>query len=68
MMDKSTDKEGRDEAFRRLKNRLKFGTEGALFNLAIIGAGKFKKLEKLIQKVLMNMLQDLLQEQFKKLD
>ena len=40
MMDKSTDKEGRDEAFRRLKNRLKFGTEGALFNLGIIGAGK----------------------------
>jgi len=40
MMDKSTDKEGRDEAFRRLKNRLKFGTEGALFNLALIGAGK----------------------------
>ena len=40
MMDKSTDKEGRDEAFRRLKNRLKFGTEGALFNLALFGAGK----------------------------
>ena len=40
MMDRSTDKEGRDEAFRRLKNRLKFGTEGALFNLGIIGAGK----------------------------
>jgi len=40
MMDRSTDKEGRDEAFRRLKNRLKFGTEGALFNLALIGAGK----------------------------
>ena len=40
MMDKSTDKEGRDEAFRRLKNRLKFGTEGALFNLGIIGAGR----------------------------
>ena len=40
MMDKSTDKEGRDEAFRRLKNRLKFGTEGALFSLGIIGAGK----------------------------
>ena len=40
MMDKSTDKEGREEAFRRLKNRIKFGTEGALFNLGIIGAGK----------------------------
>ena len=40
MMDRSTDKEGRDEAFRRLKNRLKFGTEGALFNLALLGAGK----------------------------
>ena len=40
MMDRSVDKEGRDEAFRRLKNRLKFGTEGALFNLGIIGAGK----------------------------
>ena len=39
MMDRET-KEGRSEAFRRLKNRLKFGTEGALFNLAIIGAGK----------------------------
>ena len=40
MMDKSEDKEGREEAFRRLKNRIKFGTEGALFNLGIIGAGK----------------------------
>ena len=40
MMDRDTSKEGRDEAFRRLKNRLKFGTEGALFNLALIGAGK----------------------------
>ena len=40
MMDRSVDKEGRDEAFRRLNNRLKFGTEGALFNLALIGAGK----------------------------
>ncbi len=38
MMDKET-KEGRSEAFRRLQNRLKFGTEGALFNLALIGAG-----------------------------
>jgi len=34
------EKEGRLEAYRRLKNRLKFGTEGALFNLALIGAGK----------------------------
>ena len=40
MMDRDTSKEGRDEAYRRLKNRLKFGTEGALFNLALIGAGK----------------------------
>ena len=39
MMDRET-KEGRSEAFRRLKNRLKFGTEGALFNLALLGAGK----------------------------
>ena len=39
MMDRDT-KEGRSEAFRRLKNRLKFGTEGALFNLALVGAGK----------------------------
>ena len=39
MMDRET-KEGREEAFRRLKNRLKFGTEGALFNLALVGAGK----------------------------
>ena len=39
MMDKET-KEGRSEAFRRLKNRLKFGTEGAIFNLALVGAGK----------------------------
>ena len=39
MMDKSVDKEGRDEAGRRLLNRLKFGTEGALFNLAIAGVG-----------------------------
>ena len=34
------DKEGRAEAFRRLTNRLKFGTEGALFNLGITGAAK----------------------------
>tara|TARA_R100001460_G_scaffold10171_3_gene24052 strand:- start:2593 stop:4353 length:1761 start_codon:yes stop_codon:yes gene_type:complete len=39
MMDKET-KEGRSEAYRRLKNRLKFGTEGAIFNLALVGAGK----------------------------
>ena len=39
MLDRET-KEGRDEAYRRLKNRLKFGTEGALFNLALYGAGK----------------------------
>jgi len=34
------DKEGRADAFRRLTNRLKFGTEGALFNLGITGAAK----------------------------
>jgi hypothetical protein len=34
------EKEGRDEAYRKLLNRIKFGTEGALFNLALIGAGK----------------------------
>jgi hypothetical protein len=34
------DKEGREEAYRKLLNRVKFGTEGALFNLALIGAGK----------------------------
>ena len=39
MMD-TEEKEGRDDAFRKLKNRIKFGTEGALFNLGIIGAGK----------------------------
>ena len=44
MMDRET-KEGRSEAYRRLMNRVKFGTEGALFNLGIIGAGKgIKKL------------------------
>ena len=36
MLDRET-KEGRDEAYRKLKNRLKFGTEGALFNLALFG-------------------------------
>jgi len=40
MMDKNQNLEGREDAFRRLTNRLKFGTEGALFNLALIGAGK----------------------------
>jgi len=39
MMDTES-KEGRSEAFRRLTNRIKFGTEGALFNLGITGAGK----------------------------
>ena len=39
MMDRET-KEGRSDAYRRLMNRVKFGTEGALFNLGIIGAGK----------------------------
>ena len=39
MMDTES-KEGRAEAFRRLTNRIKFGTEGALFNLGLTGAGK----------------------------
>ena len=39
MMD-TEDKKGRAEAFRRLTNRIKFGTEGALFNLGITGAAK----------------------------
>ena len=39
MMDRET-KEGRSDAYRRLMNRVKFGTAGALFNLGIIGAGK----------------------------
>ena len=34
------EKEGRAEAFRRITNRIKFGAEGALFNLGITGAGK----------------------------
>ena len=34
------EKEGREEAYRRLLNRVKFGTENALFDLALIGAGK----------------------------
>ena len=33
-------KEGRAEAYRRLMNRIKFGTEGALFNLGLVGIGK----------------------------
>ena len=46
MLDRET-KEGRQDAYRRLKNRLKFGTEGALFNLGLIGAGKgIKKIRK----------------------
>jgi hypothetical protein len=39
MMD-TQEKEGREDAYRKLLNRVKFGTEGALFNLALIGAGK----------------------------
>jgi len=33
-------KEGREEAFRRLTNRIKFGIDGSIFNLGIAGAGK----------------------------
>jgi hypothetical protein len=40
MMNKDESMKGREDALRRLVNRLKFGTEGALFNLALIGAGK----------------------------
>ena len=40
MMDRNQSLRGREDAFRRLTNRLKFGTEGALFNLAIVGAGR----------------------------
>jgi len=39
MMDRDTSLEGRADAYRRLKNRLKFGTEGAMFTMALIGAG-----------------------------
>ena len=47
MMDKNQDLRGREDAMRRLVNRLKFGTEGAVFNLALIGAGKgIKKLRR----------------------
>ena len=38
MMDRET-QEGRSEAYRRLMNRLRFGTEGALFGAALAGAG-----------------------------
>ena len=33
-------KEGREEAFRRLTNRVKFGIDGSVFNLGIAGAAK----------------------------
>jgi len=39
MMNRDT-KEGREEAFRRLTNRVKFGIDGSIFNLGIAGAGK----------------------------
>jgi hypothetical protein len=39
MMDRDETLEGRADAFRKLKNRIKFGTEGALFSLALVGAG-----------------------------
>jgi len=39
MMDRDK-KEGREEAFRRLTNRIKFGIDGSIFNLGIAGAGK----------------------------
>jgi ferritin-like metal-binding protein YciE len=47
MMNKDENLKGREDALRRLVNRLKFGTEGALFNLALVGAGKgIQKLRK----------------------
>ena len=50
MLDRDT-KEGREDAYRRLKNRLKFGTEGALFNLGIVGVGKgIQKIRKPIEE------------------
>ena len=45
MMNRDETLEGRADAYRKLKNRLKFGTEGALFSLALVGAGSgLKKL------------------------
>ena len=50
MLDRET-KEGRADAYRRLKNRLKFGTEGAVFNLGLIGVGKgVQKIRKPIEE------------------
>ncbi len=47
MMNRDEKLEGRQDAMRKLVNRLKFGTEGALFNLALVGAGKgIQKLRK----------------------
>jgi len=40
MMNRDETLKGRQDAMRKLVNRLKFGTEGALFNLALVGAGK----------------------------
>ena len=57
MMDRET-KEGRSDAYRRLMNRVKFGTEGALFNLGIIGAGKgIKRLRTPSILLLINLLE-----------
>ena len=39
MMDRDK-KEGREEAFRRLTNRVKFGIDGSVFNLGIAGGAK----------------------------
>ena len=50
MLDRETT-EGRADAYRRLKNRLKFGTEGAVFNLGLIGVGKgVQKIRKPIEE------------------
>ena len=47
MMNRDEKLKGRQDAMRKLVNRLKFGTEGALFNLALVGAGKgIQKLRK----------------------
>ena len=65
MMDKEEKESGRQDAFRKLKNRLKFGTEGALFNLGIIGAGKgIKALRGSGDKVLDEYSSDVIKKNF----
>ena len=67
MMDKEEKESGRQDAYRKLKNRLKFGTEGALFNLGIIGAGKgIKALRGSGDKVLDEYSSNAIQQNFEK--